>query len=299
MSTQAIQIYSKIQDPFAAAIQIGSHFARSGMFGVDRAEAGTILALACITENQTPFEILRTYDIVLGKLRKKALACYAEFRARGGRVKWINTGDEGKEAVAEFTFEGQTLSVRFSIDDAKKQGLVKNDSAWVKTPGNMLRARVLSNAIGMLCPEIVAGMIDDADDSPASEPKPILQEKPETASKATTTIVDVEVVKPVDPTPPAPPSTPVATPTPTPAPKEIFQAKADAKTGMLTNETVEALSAAFGGPEGESALIAWLNQKGWIQNSKIHSLSVTRAQRLLDKPDVALSYIKSEVKGGK
>jgi hypothetical protein len=301
MSQQAIQVYSKISDPFTAAMQIGEHFARSGMFGVDRKEAGTILALACITENQTPFEILRTYDIVMGKLRKKALACYAEFRQRGGRVKWLNTGDDGKEAVGEFTFEGNTLTVRFTIDDAAKQGLVKNDSAWKKTPGNMLRARVLSNAIGMLCPEIVAGVVDgEESDAPTVEPKPILT-KVETAPEKKATVVEVATVAESAPkteaqATPEPPHTPpltepvASTPTPT---TERFIAKANAQTGKLTPETVEALSNLLGSGENEALAMKWLEKKEWIKPmGAIGELSVARAQKIFDKPNDFLKAIK-------
>ena len=154
-----IAIYQKFSNPMEAAQQMGLAFARSGMFGITKAEAGTVLALACMTEQKTPFQILRTYDIVDDKLRKKALACYAEFRGKGGKCKWLKTGDEGNEAIGEFAFEGQTQTVRFTLDDARKQNLVRPNSNWVKTQGNMLRSRVLTNAIGMLCPEIVAGMM--------------------------------------------------------------------------------------------------------------------------------------------
>lgn len=318
--SQAIEIYSKIQDPFTAAMQIGEHFARSGMFGVDRKEAGTILALACITGNQTPFEILRTYDIVMGKLRKKALACYAEFRQRGGRVKWLNTGDDGKEAVGEFTFEGNTLTVKFTIDDAIKQGLVKNDSAWKKTPGNMLRARVLSNAIGMLCPEIVAGVVDGEDsEAPTAEPKAILtKQEPATPVEKKATVVEVATVEILEtgglkketaeklvnqisktetretratPEPPhtSPTAEPVASaPTPT---AERFIAKANAQTGKLTPETVEAISNLIG-QENEGLAMKWLEKKEWIKPmGAIGELSVARAQKIFDKPDAFLKAI--------
>jgi hypothetical protein len=306
MSQQAIQVYSKISDPFTAAMQIGEHFARSGMFGVDRKEAGTILALACITENQTPFEILRTYDIILGKLRKKALACYAEFRQRGGRVKWLNTGDDGKEAVGEFTFEGNTLTVRFTIDDAAKQGLVKNDSGWKKTPGNMLRARVLSNAIGMLCPEIVAGVVDgEESDAPTVEPKPVLT-KVEAAPEKKATVVEVATVSEPAPktetqaTPEPPHTPPVAEPVAASAPApttERFIAKANAQTGKLTPETVEALSNLLhdevGGGNYEDLAMKWLEKKEWIKPmGAIGELSVARAQKIFDKPNDFLKAIK-------
>lgn len=308
--SQALEVYSKINDPFAAAIQIGSHFAKSGMFGVDRAEAGTILALACITENRTPFEIARTYDIVEGKLRKKALACFAEFRKAGGRVKWINTGDDGKEAEADIEFEGQTLRVKFTIEDARKQGLIRPKSAWEKTPGNMLRARVISNAIGMLAPEIVAGLVD-GDDEQQPEPNPVLQATvtevkptaptPKPAPKQEPKIVDAEIVQPKTETA-SPEPTPTPTPPATSPTREIFVAKANEK-GELTNETILALQEAIG-EENAADFIKWLLLKQWIpkiskdgiETGELKKMSLQRAQRILDKPEVVLNFIRGELK---
>lgn len=285
MSSQAIQVYSKLGDPIAASIQMGAQIARSGMFSVDRIETGAVMMLACITEGLTPFELARTYDIVEGKLRKKALACFAEFRAKGGRVKWVKTGEDGIEAAGEFTFEEQTLTVKFSIEDARKQGIVRDKSAWMKTPGNMLRARVISNAIGMLAPEIVAGVVDgESDDAPTPEPKRVFVTEtaptPSPQPKVETKIIEAEVVKPAE------------TPTPTPEPKkEIFIAKANEK-GLLTNETAEALGEIIGGGPGGESAIAWLAEHKWIENGEVNKLSVDRAQRIFNNQTEFLNYVK-------
>lgn len=148
--------------------KLGEWFTTSGLFGVNNEQAGKLVALTCVTEGLTPTEFARTYHIVEGKIQKKAMAAFAEFRRRGGKVRWIETGDTGEKSVAEFTFEGQSVTLGFSMDDARRAELVKPRSNWVKSPGNMLRARVVSNALGMLCPEIFAGEYDD--DAPAAGP---------------------------------------------------------------------------------------------------------------------------------
>jgi hypothetical protein len=148
--------------------RMGDWIARSTMFGCTRVEQGKILAMHCYVTGMSPVELLRIYDIIDGKLSKKSMAAAAEFRQKGGKYRWINQGDDGQEAAAEFTFEGQTLVVRYTIKDATRQGLVKPNSNWVKTPGNMLRARMMSNAIGMLAPEIYAG--DEPSDAETPAP---------------------------------------------------------------------------------------------------------------------------------
>lgn len=197
-----IALYSKMPDPLAAVERIGTMIAKSGMFGIDNINAGCVIALVCMSEGMSLMEYHRIYDTVLGKPRKKALASFAEFRQRGGKVKWLNDGDDGKFAQAEFKFEDQTLVHTFTMEQAQAAGLVKKDSAWQKSIGNMLRARVLSNGIAMLCPEIFAGA-DDDESEPAPTPTINLQpgetEIPIAHGKTAHVEVVAEIVKPVKP----------------------------------------------------------------------------------------------------
>lgn len=170
-----IQLYSKISqlaDPLGAVKVLGEMFSKSGLFGVQKTEQGHILALACIAENKSPFEICRTYHIVEGNISKKALAQLAEFRAAGGKHKWKMSGDEiyekanedQRKAVGIFTDrEGNAVEYSYSIADAKQENIYRSGSRWTKRPGNMLRARCVTNALGMLMPEIVAGESDGDD----------------------------------------------------------------------------------------------------------------------------------------
>lgn len=152
-----IELYQKLPSFLDAIDRLGDTYARSGMFRCTRVEQGRTIVVMCMTMGITPIEFLATYDLIDGVPRKKALACLADFKKRGGRWKWLCEADDLEQAVGEFSFEGQTYTVKFTIEDAKRQGLVKPNSGWVKTPPNMLRARVITTAIGMLAPEIVAG----------------------------------------------------------------------------------------------------------------------------------------------
>ena len=168
-----IQLYTKLNDPITAIEKLGLMFAKSGMFGCERTEQGQVLAMICLAEMKSPTAIVRDYHIIDGKLAKKSLAALADFRGAGGRHKWIQTGDEAandadKEAIGEFEFQGNKLTVKFSMADAKKAMLIRPRSAWEKQPANMLRARVISNAVAMLAPEIYAG--DAGEDEPQPAP---------------------------------------------------------------------------------------------------------------------------------
>ena len=148
-----------MNDPLGAVEKLGDWMAKSGLFGCEKAEQGRVLAMICMTERKSPTAILRTYHLVGGKLSKKAMAAFAEFRRAGGKVRWIQTGDEpnAKEASAVFTWEGNDTTWSYSLDDATRAGLVRPNSGWVLRPGNMLRSKVISNALGALAPEIFAG----------------------------------------------------------------------------------------------------------------------------------------------
>lgn len=298
--SQELAVYNKIQNPIEAAVQLGVSFAKSGLFGCDRPEQGTILALECFAQGKSPMQICREYDIVDGKLRKKALAIFADFRSRGGKVKWIKTGDDGKEAEASFTFEDQSIIQKFTIEDAKKQGIVREKSAWVKTPGNMLRARVLSNAIAMLCPEIIAGIggqAEDEPDQPQAEAKPLFPEKPATPSN----VIDIEAEKVAEPKKKKNPD-PVQ-PTPAPEPqanaqtepqKAEFIPAVDVATGRLDTETVIKLQELIG-DENADAAIKWLEEKKWIKPAgSLLDLSLERARKILNKPAAFLATVKGE-----
>ena len=276
-----ITLYEKMQNPLEAVDRIGIALAKSGMFGCDNENAGKVLAMICMTERKSPVEIMRRFDIIGGKLRTKAMAAFADFRAKGGKVKWLATGEDGREAKAEFDFEGQSVQLGFTIDQAKKAGLVKPNSGWDKNTANMLRARVISNGLGMLCPEIFAGdETSDANEAPA----PTIKLEPAAV------VIEAEVVK--ESTPAVPAKTPQpeekATPTqPTPAnvpepvatPPASQQAAASSAPG-LPDDMVTKLEAAI----GAHAVVAgkWLIKEGWLKDGEgLAQLSDARANRIL------------------
>lgn len=290
MNTE-IELYSKLANPIEAIDRIGEFFAKSGMFGCDRIEQGKVLAMICLSEKKSPVEITRNYDIVDGKLRKKALAALADFRKAGGRQKWLKTGDEpaatedDREAVGEFTFDGNTVTVRFAVRDARRQGLVREKSNWVKTPGNMLRARCASNAVAMLCPEIFAG--EDSGESDSSpEIAPLL-------APAAPVPAAIEIqVEPVAESSSAQPTTPAQ---PVPATATTFTAadiRTNPATGRLTVESTSALIELIGEDRLDAA-VAWLIARGWIK-ATIDELSAERAARIFNKPAAFLETIKGK-----
>lgn len=206
---------------------IGTQLEKSGMFGLSREGAGLVVAMTCFQQNITPLDFLRTYHIIDNKPAMRADAMAAKFRENGGRYKMMIRTDI--EAKAQFFIEDEKIEqVMFcKMTEVKKQGICyKADGKtlkanWQKFPANMLWARMMSNAVRTLMPEIVAGVytpeeIQDFDDTSAKEEKIINPEVAErkvaekTAGKApekvteamkkseVTVDVKAEEVKPVD-----------------------------------------------------------------------------------------------------
>jgi hypothetical protein len=182
------------------------------MLGLTTPGDGIVLAMTCMADGITPLDFIRKYHIIEGRPSMRADAMTAEFRRRGGKVRWLQLGEKGV-AEAEFEFEGQTLRGSFSLDDARrmlgkdkdgKDRIDKPNGNWQKNPDAMLRARLLSNFIRLMAPEIVAGVYtpeevqDFADD---------VAPKPAAARKAVADKRQAEVAEAVAAVSPAPVAT--------------------------------------------------------------------------------------------
>jgi hypothetical protein len=262
--TQEIDLYSRIANPVEAIESLGRWFAKSGMAGCQNEAQGIVLAWECMAKRKSPSDIVAENHIVDGKLSRKALAIAARFQDLGGKIKWIKTGEDGKEAEAEYSIDGETIRTRFTIDDARKQGLLRPSSNWLKVPGNMLRARCHSNGIGMLRPGLVLGITtDDAVEGDLGEPKVLLQTSEEAKAAIVTEIKTV--------TRQADPATSVTQSTPTkPEPKKDIPWQCFKNPTKVSVEGVKALEDAIEKHAGEKALevqtqvLTWLRNEKWI-----------------------------------
>lgn len=188
-----LQLYDHLaaQNSLGAIEKLGTWFAQSGMLGVKSNTQGAVLAMTCIAERISPLEFARTYHIIDGKPSMRADAMQSRFMDKGGKIKWLTYSDT--EARAVFGYDGNECEMAFTMDDAKRAGLIRAGSGWEKHPDAMLRARLVSKAIRMICPTVCAGVytpeeMEDiahevkatvvADNSflPSQEPQPADQE---------------------------------------------------------------------------------------------------------------------------
>jgi hypothetical protein len=314
LATQQESFYDRISDPMTAMVKMGEFLATSGLFGCEKKEQGIVLALACMCERKNPLEIARTYHIIEGKLSMKADAMLAAYRVKGGKLKWLQADD--KAAIAEFTFEGSTITISYTEDDAKAAGYIpaKPTSGWNKNRAAMLRARLSSKAVRMLCPEVNAGIYT---------PEEVADfDKPSTTAFTTTTGTAVEVIKMATPTVTAGPNAGQAKvkrfPAPDkPAPVEVEvvvekpasppqQAEPEAAAtisvpaqqpqvqptppaGELTMEQ-ETVKAIVG--EKLPQALAWLVKNNWLSEGQtLADLKADRCEKICARPDPFLRAV--------
>lgn len=279
-NTQLTTMYDKIDNPIEAIKQMGEWISKSGLFGCEKAEQGMVLAMASYAERRPITDICRRYHIVKGKLSMKAEAMLAEFNQRGGKHVWVKSDD--KQAVLRLTYDQfDKFEVSFTLKDAERAGLCGADGimnkgqngpgSWQKMPDAMLRARVTSKAIRMVCPEIVAGVYtpeevnDDIRPTVHAEARSLLA--PAQAPAAPQAAIEPEVMPPeaVD----------------TPANSTAIEAEVvlpEEKEALERKDLIELLEDV--GPDGTE----WLTAKKWIKNAEeIEALPIQKVRDLIGR----------------
>ena len=158
-----LSFYGKINDPLIAIREMGEMIAGSGMFGCTKAEQGMVLAMQCLAEGKAPLELAKTYHILDGKLSMRADAMLGRFLATGGEVQWVRRDNEVVDALWSYG-KSKDVPIKCSIDDMKNNGVAMDRTGkflktnWQKFPRQMLTARVISEAVRLLAPQLVAGV---------------------------------------------------------------------------------------------------------------------------------------------
>lgn len=154
--------YNKINDPIEAVKVMGAMIAGSGMFGCTKEEQGMVLAMQCLAEGKAPLELAKTYHIIEGKLTMRADAMLGRFLAVGGKAKWTERSD--KRVAAIWTYDGNDIEIAVTIEEMTKNGVAVGKDGrtlkanWQRFPRQMLTARCISEAVRLLCPQIVSGV---------------------------------------------------------------------------------------------------------------------------------------------
>lgn len=199
--------FDRITDVSQFVVGFGKAISESKMFGCSNVAQGQVLAMACLAERTNPININRRYHLIGGKLSMRADAMLAEFRAKGGKHKVLQRTSDVAEV--ELTYDGNKERFKFTTEEAKlepffwaKRDVPKDNYATPRGRMQMLWARVISDGVRTMCPEVVAGCYTPEDMGHESEPGDVVVDAEFTVSPSSD---------------PAPTSTPTTAATPTPA----------------------------------------------------------------------------------
>jgi hypothetical protein len=185
----------------------GNLLAQSGMFGIQNAAAGFVVAATCHQQGITLMDFRRTYHIVDGTPSMRADAMLAEFHKIGGKHKILEISLN--RASVELEIDGEKFESAFTMDDAKRTGDCFNGDGktlkhnWAHRPDDMLWARAVSRGVRRLRPGIVAGLYTPEEVQDFNDAKPVRAAAPiapeEAARRVEATVVPPTTTAPTFP----------------------------------------------------------------------------------------------------
>jgi hypothetical protein len=131
--------------------------AKSNLFAVKNTEEAVTLMMLAQAEGVHPIQAMRMYHIINGRPSMRADAMQAKFQQRGGRVRWVVRSDD--RVTAEFShpdLQPEPIVVTWDNDRVKKAGLSQGNHN--KFPTQMKAARVISEGVGAIMPEVKMGL---------------------------------------------------------------------------------------------------------------------------------------------
>lgn len=157
----------------ASLTELATAVSRSGLFAMKTVEQAITLMALCRSEGLDPIQACRRYHIINNRPAMRADAMQADFQARGGKIRWIHR--DAEKCEAEFSHpSGGTIKILWNLEMARAANLLNNDN-WRKYPRQMLHARVVSEGVRAVLPEVVCGVytpeeVTDFDSPSARQP---------------------------------------------------------------------------------------------------------------------------------
>ncbi len=177
-----LTVYSRISDPMDFIAKMGVTIYDSKMFGCVNAAQGRMLAFAFLVRGVDPFEFRARHHLIGGNVTMASEAMLADLRTDCGGTHRIITRTPDKAAI-EIAIGKQKQLFEFTWAEARLEDYVYNSAAndgkipkslqdgspnqlalkdnW-KTPRRrmqMLWARVVSDAVGAMAPEVSGGKL--------------------------------------------------------------------------------------------------------------------------------------------
>lgn len=134
-------------------------FIKSGFFENMREASQAIVKIQAGRElGLPPVYAMQHIVMIKGRLTTDA-NCMALLVKSSGKYDYrIKKHDETGCAITFFEHGKEVGISIFTIDDAKRAGLIKPDSGWAKYPRAMLFSRAISQGARMYCPDAIGGV---------------------------------------------------------------------------------------------------------------------------------------------
>lgn len=205
----SLTVYEKITDPIGCMKALGSSIAESAMFGCRNVAAGEVLAWHCMSRQKDPLELCQQFHIISDRLSMKYDAMLAKFREMGGTHHVLSRTHE--TASIQLQIEGEEWTESLSWEEAKaepwpygKGNKIKPQWATARGRRSMLWARVVSEAVRVLRPEIATGIYTpeeiqdfDSDSPPIDVEAVVVADQPAESPGVTEPATDLEPAEPV------------------------------------------------------------------------------------------------------
>ena len=130
--------------------------AKSGLFGVKTSDQALALMSVAAAEGRHPGAVASDYHIIQGRASLKSDAMLARFQQAGGKVEWHDHSNDKVSGTFSHP-QGGSLRVDWDMARAKSAGLANKDN-YKAFPRQMLRARVISEAVRAVFPAVLNGM---------------------------------------------------------------------------------------------------------------------------------------------
>jgi len=104
-----------------------------------------------------PLQSLRCMNFIKGRLVMSVQLQLALARRQGVAIRELSEGDGVCRAT--LTRGSESITCTYTMQDAKKAGLVRADGAYDKYARQMLRWRALGDALRLLAPDVVMGLL--------------------------------------------------------------------------------------------------------------------------------------------
>ena len=178
--------------PLSDMQQMAKIGVESNFFGIKKPTEAMALMLIAQAEGKHPATVFSQYHVIQGRPALKADAMLARFQQAGGSVQWTERTD--KACTATFSHpQGGGCEIRWTLDDAKRAGLLNGKSNWNQYPRQMLSARVVSEGVRAVFPGVLGGFYTPEEVGQFEPPAPVKYARPE-GSAPVLTDEPVEVI---------------------------------------------------------------------------------------------------------